>query len=420
MPRQGAESVRTTSTSTDAGIPGRLLRRVTSAERRRSFNPLVLGGFYAAFLGYLTYKHVQRYLDGGHNFQQGDWLINNSAGLVRRGLGGDALIWLSDTLQADLLDIVFALQFGLLIAFMSAILLKAWRIGVSDRLLFVLISPAFIGLWVNDFDGALRKEIIVALAFVPLLFPGRGPGRRWLAAGLAALLFSTGALLHEATVFWFPFFAAALFLAARVSGRAFVWWLAGIVSGAAALTSLAIAVLYPSVSDPGAMCAPLLDRGVPPAMCDGAIAWSGKDLSDALDFNMNMFMGKSQASFLVGYTLALLPLYLMLKGVRDRTRVFLAMCGSGLFFLPLYLTAIDWGRWVFMHVSSLTLLLMLANDARMLPGVRTPLSTRVYLGMLFLCLAWGMNHAGGDLRHGYLATAELTVKGYLKDRFGGD
>ena len=121
---------------------------------------LVLGFIFTYLLNHL----VNNISLGGNNFSQGDWLINSHAGLTRRFMIGDILLYLSDFFDIGLLKllgffqgcILFFLFFNL---YILKDLIPGWLFWIF------LTSPAFFPFfWVLDPLGAFRKEIIIYFA----------------------------------------------------------------------------------------------------------------------------------------------------------------------------------------------------------------------------------------------------------------
>ncbi|WP_281857991.1 hypothetical protein, partial [Litoreibacter halocynthiae] len=111
------------------------------------------------------------FLIRGNGWRQGDWLINSGSGPVRRGIIGDALIWLSDTSSIPLLTLTIAVQVGIL-ALLIGLFILVWRFHEHRLLfLFLIASPAFFLIqWAGEVQGIMRKEIFGYLAMMSLLW----------------------------------------------------------------------------------------------------------------------------------------------------------------------------------------------------------------------------------------------------------
>ncbi|SMR83232.1 hypothetical protein SAMN04488030_3146 [Aliiroseovarius halocynthiae] len=114
-------------------------------------------------------------VNGGDKWHQGDWLIHDLNGAVRRGAFGRWIILFSDAL--GLSPVWTAAFFQAVITISIPVLF--WRIssavGAWSATLLLISTPAMIFLfWAGDIQGALRKEIIGVLA---VLFAGIGVAR---------------------------------------------------------------------------------------------------------------------------------------------------------------------------------------------------------------------------------------------------
>lgn len=356
---------------------------------------------------------AELYLSGGDAWQQGDWLISNAAGPVRRGISGSALIWVSDSINVNLLAVVMATQILIFLTYIFIIGQKSLEIGLSDRLLFLLLSPAFAGFYVNDFQAAFRKESIALLAFLPLLYASDSWKKTAALATITTLIFGVGLFAHEASVLLLPFLLTGIWLTNRATGNSTIWASCAIAVLVATVTAFFYAITHALVDDVAPICRAVVERGLEPDMCNGAISFVGNSVSDATKFVVWLLHSQNQTMFIQAYMLALVPIFLMLKGTENRARLFLFTCASAVFFLPLYFVTIDWGRWLYVNISAITLLLLIAARFGRLPGAREPLPMKGFVAMLFFCAAWGISHVGGGLRGGYPVTVERVVKGGL-------
>jgi hypothetical protein len=229
------------------------------AQTIRSRNALLLGAVLVGVLGYVYYCLFVDYSMGGNSWKQGDWLINELAGPIRRGLFGSALLHVSDALGANPLVLLIVLQASIVTLIFAVLGIAAFDLKVPDKLLLILLSPGFvIFFWFNDPLGSMRKELLTYLAFVPLVVAAlRGRG------GYAAYAFSTVAYgvamsAHEGNVFFLPFLCTAmwLILPPEASIRLRLALLA--VPCLLAFGGGLYASLYTHVSDYSVLCAPLL------------------------------------------------------------------------------------------------------------------------------------------------------------------
>ncbi|MEM7489470.1 MAG: hypothetical protein AAF390_10140, partial [Pseudomonadota bacterium] len=216
------------------------------------------------------------YLSGGNAWKQGDWLINSSMVEVRRALAGDLILVLSDLTGVGPLGVAVALQ-GLIFALLGVFLLVVLRrVSAAPLMCFLLITPAFFPLfWTSDPQGGMRKEMLIYAGFSFLVYAALWPRLRGLLLGASVVFFSLGVFAHEAMVLFLPAYGICLLALNRAghltrAGTATLGALAAAVCGASLLLVMQVQTTVP---DPRMICAPLIERGLSPEICSGAIAW---------------------------------------------------------------------------------------------------------------------------------------------------
>ncbi|WP_284163194.1 hypothetical protein [Frigidibacter sp. SD6-1] len=269
---------------------------------------------------------------GGDSWQQGDWLISGLG--VRRGPLGSLFLLLSDLTGASPLLLVVLAQ-GLLAA--TLFLLTARAFATADaHYLLIFFSPAFFLLaWTADPLFGLRKEL---LGFLALALAGRHPR-------LAAALYVVAIVAHEANLFLAP----AMWLLWRTHRPL------PAAATAAVLLVTASAMLFAlirSSADPVALCRPLLDRGLDPVICGGIIAKMDTGAATWSEIARAMAVQPNGIAFLaLAFTVQMVLLALCLRHRRG-LREALILIGLWIAMLPLFIVAVDWGRWLSMQVTS--------------------------------------------------------------------
>lgn len=336
--------------------------------------------------------------EGGNPWKQGDWLINDLAGPLRRGPLGSLLIRAADALGLGPLGLLIPLQSVLALAFLGLTLAAAWPLLPSSPALALLLTgPAMIpAFWTQEPQAALRKEVIAFLAFalVAAAQTRARPPAAMLAGG--GVLFLAAILSHEGLAVLFPAFALqlALTLGQRGSGRGVITAALAILFATTALI-VAFALTHAQAASTEAVCQPLLDRGMGHEICTGAIwfmdkdaAWVAQQLSD---FHARMHPVRMS---LLWYAFLLPALALTAWGTDRPGAVVLLFLATALPVLPLYLVAIDWGRWLVLHVTSFSFLLItLLHAGRLRPARPAPLW--LILPVLLAGLVWGPEHRSG-------------------------
>lgn len=350
---------------------------------------------WSCFLAMVFFYFVE-IVNGGNPWKTGDWLINYQGGPVRRGLAGEILFQLS-RFGVPLGWITFGVQTA--IYFLVFYLVQKLYL-IRDRgaeWLAVLLSPAFLLFPFHDFAGGFRKEILVFLPFALLVYFFVKKRLTGAAVLLCLLLYLLAVFSHELAVFVVPFFAY-LFASAVRTRR--ITPAVGALSTAAflgaALLGLSFAVIFPgSDATAAGICSSLSGMRFSPGICDGAIQWLRYDAG----FGLNAVKASLPAYAALYPPLAVLSLLPVLcSGWARENAAFLSV--AGLFCMPLFIFAVDWGRWIHVYVF-FVYVLVLAESAQ--GGIRIrgfrPSVLAVYL------TTWSIPHftkGGYDFRFGLI------------------
>lgn len=310
--------------------------------------------FLAISFIFLFYLIFSDYLSGGHHWRQGDWLINNFSGNVRRGYFGSALIHISDFFQINLLFLVCLIQISLI-----SVALYCFR-GLAkltcNKYVYaiLLMSPAiFTVLWVSAPGGAVRKEVFV-FAGLSLLTLGVLK-ERWIEIWLGGLLFAASFVAHEAMMLFVPIFLAILWMVGKDKRSWHVYGVCALIC-VTAMLALFYAIFNHKVNDTYSMCQALLDRNMNKNLCDGAIYWMGLDLDYFKIRLAEELTSKNKILFFFGYILSLIPFFYISKMFDDTKYYVKIILFSFVPFVILYFIALDWGRWISFHVFSICIL----------------------------------------------------------------
>ena len=286
----------------------------------------------------------------------GDWLIDYSAGFTRRGLLGEGVRQLEVLAGIDRLVATTVLQITVLLslAVLVAVLIASHRRGLTTLLL--VASPAFVLFLLNPL-GTMRKEIVLWLLVAGVLVwsrsqhPHAGKAIPW----VVAFAFPVVVLIHEALLFFGGFVAVMLWLLASqgtVAKR--TAWVAGGVGGVLTAIAGGVSLLWPTRPGVGAeICATLIGAGYSDALCSGAIRFLDQDAA----FSMSR-AGEaiSNGNYLAVYLPVVLFSSLPFFFVRWSKPMAAALTLSFAMTLPLFVVAIDWGRWIVISVWLVTML----------------------------------------------------------------
>lgn len=301
---------------------------------------------------------VGNLLEGGHHWQQGDWLINSVVQDIRRGPLGSALIFLADLFGQSPVWTTGVVQLGLLATLGLCLRALLHRLDHPTVALILLASSGlFVFFWAANLPGGLRKELIIFTAIALLLLGLLREDRRLLM--FCCLTFTGAVLAHEALVLFVPL-ALGLLVMTHKRGEP---WVPLIVLGTVLVAIAGVAFLYamryPEIGDFVIVCRPLLARGAAPEMCYGAIYWLQFDSGYGAELVRSDIIAAGQLPlFLLGYLAALLPLIWLASRATSPLLWIAIVLAVGLPFAPLFSVAIDWGRWVSFHAFSAVIVLL--------------------------------------------------------------
>lgn len=331
----------------------------TARDRRQHLVTLACVGAWILALLLLAYQHgVQS------GWVYGDWLIDYRQGFVRRGLPGQFTGWIGALLPGGALD--YAAVFVALL--WSAFLVGLWLL-LSQRqkpiwYLFLFLSPAGFLAYVYGADQVGRKEILLfaSLTWFAVV-------HRWLTSPplpVVLLLSCIGIVLtlsHEMAVFYAPYFIIAGYWAGggRFGGVA-GWAMAlGLVVGAAMLLA------FGQTFDGRAFCSSLVqDESLSSSVCLGTITWPVLTVTASVSDAMKAIDAFDYPRVYTGaLALALTPVaFWALASKRSVTRTdMFALSAALVASMPLFLLAVDWGRFIQTHLVLAAVVLALRLPA---------------------------------------------------------
>jgi hypothetical protein len=305
----------------------------------------------------------------------GDWLVNYSAGFVRRGLPGEFFLLLSHLLHVEVPWIALVIPALVYAGFLVGVYRLANPLRRNFLWFAMLFSPATLPFIVlNGMDIGFRKETLLLASLALFIYMLQRNSRDLTLGCTLTVMFAVLVLSHEGTLICFPYFVAAMALVTGAPKR---------TVKVCALPLVVACVLFAIVnSHPGTSAQA---RGIcqsvnghwtelPPGkiypgmngengLCAGSIAWIGKPLS-------LYKQQRAEANPLPVYALripfAFLPFGLALAWMyrKDKLRYeVVVVTGTALLCLlgsvGLFAAALDWGRWIYMQAVCLMLVTLL-------------------------------------------------------------
>lgn len=273
-----------------------------------------------------------------------DWLINyEDGGFKRRGLSGSFFFILQDITGIRLNYIVYFFQL-IIISLFFWLYTKLIRYKITDLLYLSLLlsSIGFVGL-LNTVTYVGKKEFIVFFLFAYFVYLLDHDKLSRYKEYIFCLLLFISTLLHEVTLFYIPYFAIALYVKnGKLEIRRYTkFFLAAMIPAAA------IVVFGKNVNE-GMSLEILSRRGVHPTY--GIFYWNIDErqyIKEHLNEYLLYFISLGISVFHIGY---------YLKYLNGRKILYILLTGAFIFSLPLFYLAIDWGRWMYIHMMLIIIL----------------------------------------------------------------
>lgn len=319
----------------------------------------------------------------------GDWLINYQGGFIRRGLIGEICLRVSQILGINIVILVLVIQVFFYLIFLATTCRLAMKSTFSPLNAALIFSPAFILFPVLDPQGGFRKEILLfallATLCIYLATTDKKIGKGLpIFIGLASTII---VLSHEILAVYLPYILCAFIIYDKGLGVLSRKILLSLLP-AVAITILMVLFSIGTEQVVINICNSLKTNAPVDCFRSGAIFWIGQDTSFAYKYVLERIKVNTLLTYGYLAVLAFMPL-VILQFTRQFSRFFenkgmrfwLTICiaSSIIGSLPLFWIGIDYGRFIFIHVTCLSLLaLMIISESSDIPQ-------RLNFGQLF---AW--------------------------------
>jgi hypothetical protein len=277
----------------------------------------------------------------------GDWLVNyQDGGFKRRGLSGSFFFLLQDITGVKLNIVVYCFQALIIFLFFYYYFkLVQYKETTFLYLSLLLSAVGFVGL-LNCVDYVGKKEFIIFLLFTVFVYlidhDKLTKLREW--GFCMALFIST--LFHEVTLFFIPYFLIALYLkTGKIEPVRYLKYILAVFIPAVLL------LFFGKEINEGQSLYILKERGA--VFTKGIFFWNIDERQYILEhFNEYKlyFLSLAISVFHVGF---------YLKYLKQRKVLSILLIGAFLFSLPLFYLAIDWGRWMYIHMIFIIILFTL-------------------------------------------------------------
>jgi len=312
----------------------------------------------------------------------GEWLLSYDGGFVRRGLSG-SLILFATPVEWSLVQSVAIVQIvamGILFVFLFLLFLQTSR---SKTWVMVLLSPATLMyptiVFANQSAGP-RKEILV-LAALAIVAYGITTRHLVLFSVVSFAMFTVAVWSHEASALLLPAFVYIIWKGSNSSAR-----LRSIKILIFSYTIVALSAGVASVISPGnaeiqqGICNGWSERGIQTPCQEQALGALTLTPEASIEwFRTQLF--PRYWEFLPVAALAIVPLF----AVRFLPRYWRPATVIALFQLPLFYIAWDYGRWIVLIATALSIV---ALTIATLPDPPEPMKVPM-IAILAYILLWG-------------------------------
>ncbi len=322
------------------------------------YGPYVILTAFFAYLLYVVNKQVLINTTYENGYTLGDWLINyEDGGFKRRGLSGSFFIWLFDNFKLPIKKTVYLFQMVFYAVFAVSYLRLVFIKKISWAYIGLALSTCTFLFFLYELGSIGRKEVILFATYAFFLnllsFRKINSNIIWVYLLVTVPL---GILFHELYFFYLPFFAIPLFLNKEIiTPKKFSSIFLSI--GAIAIGIVLALKLWGGEINQGNTFKILMERGVGESMQNlgnmGILTWN--DNFDKGDFFVLAKYYLYGISFAIGSLLFFF--YNSLERVFQPSTFWLLLLGTLILTSPIYLMAIDWGRWINIHFVMMLLLL---------------------------------------------------------------
>ncbi len=314
--------------------------------------------FIALFIVYLPlFKYfVELNNNKGHSFMTAEWLINYKYGFINRGLIGT--LFISITRNPDLLLDIISVSLICLYLLIFYFLNKIFHQNKQNIISIILIfSPAIFLFPVYDSQGAFRKEIVGLLSLLIFAVYVKNKNIKFLY--LSAAIYTVGIFSHTVNLFFLTTILILFYkhIPSKIK-QAFIF----IVP---TLSYFLIYFLF-SPSEPESyvirdkMCDYLRELDLFNLCGHGSFDYVVWDINAAYLITQNIVINERRPEYyfyIFLFFIALIPFLFDKSVFREKTSYLFV----GISFIPLFLLAFDWGRWINIMLTCYLVIYLLSN-----------------------------------------------------------
>lgn len=349
---------------------------------------------FALFLLFFALIQVQSNLfkipsRGGDNWGSGEWLINYGGGFVRRGLFGEILLNLPFT-GTHTLWILITFQSGLFLTIWMYFVKTLIRLNFEWHYIAIICSPFALCFLAWDRYLYVRKEIlgIAVLILIAYKITGNSQPRK-LFLVLIHILYTIAVFSSEVNLTLLP----GMIYLISVYRKKKIDLFHSFVLVSISLLAVLVSLFYPGDKLTSLdICKKIINDGLNESLnCMGSVSIIGMPVNQMVSTLISSY--PSSFIYLFIGLIALMPLILS-SWINKNLLWFYFMVVS---VSPLFLIGWDYGRWIFILVTEITICVTLTKSTFDNKFFSSPINTLIYT------FAIGSGHTGDPLKNGWLS-----------------
>jgi hypothetical protein len=330
--------------------------------------------FFLAICFIYNLVQIYQFANDKYAYQYGDWLINYSSGFIRRGLGGEIIYYFSYFFNKNIQISYFIFLAVLLSIFYYKSFIFINKVNLNFFILILFFSPFLFLFFTLNHKAGVRKEILLYIYFIFLLnslCKNYVKNIDWKYIFFFPILL----LIHEGFFFFIPFIILVFLSVINKNNYKRIFFQIFILI----ISIFSIMILtYFFKGDSNAVniiCDSLKHYAYQNCKNTGAISWLALDAKSYIDLTVNFHDTRGYLYWIVNIMYGFFPLiFFFTKNNFVLTKKNSALIFFNiklinliysfiliLFLLPLFLLAIDWGRWfsIIYHLIFFTIIFFL-------------------------------------------------------------
>lgn len=347
-----------------------------------------------------TLMNVFQGYSSHHFYRMGDWLINYQGGIVRRGILGELIYQVSSASRINPGILVIILQMFFYSLFFSYTYRLLERQDSLIPFVLLLLSPFILSFQINDHLGGARKEIIYFAILSYIVWSASIKETKVFEITfylIISIIYPLVILSHEMLVIFMPYLLVVYLSSTNMNRSKYI--LLGI-SLLPSLVSLIATIYYSGTPAHATEIFNSISR-LNYSISGGAIDELGSNITSAakrINAAYSFWNVLSIVPILILSVIAYRPVFKRIKNLIDSKLNLLLISLSILGTIVLSFIALDWGRFIYIHLVSIFLLLFIkkANQGINNQDYNQPffLSKTVVISIILYSTIWRINHVG--------------------------